>query len=385
MSVNAEHTNRIKTKRHHSNIYSPLYSPKIGRSLHRHFHERTWGRLPEAIEFQSENSPISTSFPTSNAKPSFTFEAELGAGTCLQSSAICHSSSFSRFKEMNNFKFFTRAKFHKTKSAPDGQNCTVNSTCQLKSPFDRFSRCHINLLEYHSQHNEQLGTVMSNDNLLFFWLPKLNKILNRATAKTMSDSATQALHAMGGAYCLLSGDRVDWFRVLKENLEKNVYNLDGESRRSRLGSCFFYDSLDWACYNSHGIAMIHVIFLVASLESEHLQVYLQVRSPAFPTALRYIGDHCSGRRSGQKKSLRKPLAASLEIYLFLQSVRTKNEWHIVGDCRHVPLSNSASNEKFGFALDVGSEVEIGLFSRWDLVASRSRPQVLSRKCRCKSL
>ena len=175
MSVNAEHTNGIQTKRHHSNIYSPLYFPKIGRSLHRHFRERTWERLPEAIEFQSENSPISTSFPTSNAKPSFTFEAELGTGTCLQSSAICHSFSFSRFKEMNNFKFFTRAKFHKSKSAPNGQNGTVNSTCQLKSPFDRFSRCHINRLEYHSQQNEQLGTVMSNDNLFILLAPKVEQ------------------------------------------------------------------------------------------------------------------------------------------------------------------------------------------------------------------
>ena len=66
-----------------------------------------------------------------------------------------------------------------------------------------------------------------------------------------------------------------------ENLEKNVYNLDGESRRSRLGSCF-YDLLGFACYNSHQIAMIHVIFLVASLESEHLQVYLQSPKSCFP-------------------------------------------------------------------------------------------------------
>ena len=184
-NVTTEHRSGIETKRHHSNICSPLYSPKIGRSLHRHFCERTWRRLPEAIKFQSENSPISTSFPTSNAKPSFTFEAELGRGTCLQSSMICHSFSFSRFEELNNFKFFTRAKYYKAKSTQDGQTGTVNSTCQLKSPFDMFSRCHTNLLEYHSQQNEQLGTVMSNDNLLFFWCSKLNKILNRATARTM--------------------------------------------------------------------------------------------------------------------------------------------------------------------------------------------------------
>ena len=55
------------------------------------------------------------------------------------------------------------------------------------------------------------------------------------------------------------------------------------------------------------------------------------------------------------------------------------------DCRHVPLPNSASNVKFGFALDVGSEVEIGLFSLCNLVASGSRPLVRSRKCRCKGL
>ena len=53
----------------------------------------------------------------------------------------------------------------------------------------------------------------------------------------------------------------------------------------------------------------------------------------------------------------------IEIYLFLQSLRTKmNDIIIVDDCRYVPLPNSASNVKFGFALDVGSEVEIGLFS-----------------------
>ena len=53
-----------------------------------------------------------------------------------------------------------------------------------------------------------------------------------------------------------------------QGLEKNV---DDESRRSRLGSCF-YDSLDLAFYNSNRIAMIQVICLVVSLESERLQV-----------------------------------------------------------------------------------------------------------------
>ena len=39
-----------------------------------------------------------------------------------------------------------------------------------------------------------------------------------------------------------------------------------------------------------------------------------------------------------------------------------NDITILDDCRHVLLPNSASNVKFGFALDVGSEAEIGLFS-----------------------
>ena len=116
-----------------------------------------------------------------------------------------------------------------------------------------------------------------------------------------------------------------------ENLEKTVCNLDGESRRSRLGSCF-YDFLGFACYNSHQIAMIHVIFLVASLESEHLQVYLQVRSPAFPTALMYIGAHCSGRRSGHKKSLRKLLANSTHIPVRCGDTRFRGQ--IWGDIGH---------------------------------------------------
>ena len=61
-----------------------------------------------------------------------------------------------------------------------------------------------------------------------------------------------------------------------------------------------------------------------------------------------------------------------EIYLFLQNMRTKMN-DIVDDCRHVPLPNSAWNVENGFALNVGSEVEIGLFSLLNLVASGSRP------------
>ena len=50
-----------------------------------------------------------------------------------------------------------------------------------------------------------------------------------------------------------------------------------------------------------------------------------------------------------------------EIYSFLQNVRTNmndKSWMIVDMFHYI----TASNVKFGFALDVGSEVETGLFS-----------------------
>ena len=49
------------------------------------------GRLPQATKLQSQNNLISTALSTSNAKPNFTFEAELGSGTCVQSSTTCHT------------------------------------------------------------------------------------------------------------------------------------------------------------------------------------------------------------------------------------------------------------------------------------------------------
>ena len=127
-SVTTAHRNGIQTKRRHSNIYSPKYSPKVERPLHRHFRERTWGRLPEATKFHSGNSAISTSLPTSNAKPYFTFEAELGSGTCLQSSTIYYSFSFSRFEEINNFQFFHSSQIPQDKRTHDGQAGSLNST-----------------------------------------------------------------------------------------------------------------------------------------------------------------------------------------------------------------------------------------------------------------
>ena len=78
--------------------------------------------------------------------------------------------------------------------------------------------------------------------------------------------------------------------------------------------------------------MIHVIFLVASLGSDHLQVYLQVRCPAFPAALRYIGAHCSGRRSSQKRSLGNPLANSTHIPVRCGDTRFRGQ--IWGDIGH---------------------------------------------------
>ena len=44
------------------------------------------------------------------------------------------------------------------------------------------------------------------------------------------------------------------------------------------------------------------------------------------------------------------------------------------DCRHVSLPNSASNVLSGFALDVGSEVEIGLFRCEIELLRGSRPK-----------
>ena len=155
-------------------LVTPLFTPKIERPLHRHFRERTWGRLPETSKFHGENSPLSTSLPSFNAKPTFTFEAELGRGTCLQSSTICHSFSFSRFEEINQFQIF-HSKFHKTKSTHDDQTSSVHSTCQLKSPFDRFSSCHTKPFEYHSQQHEQVVPVMSNGNLFILLELKFEK------------------------------------------------------------------------------------------------------------------------------------------------------------------------------------------------------------------
>ena len=199
---------------------------------------------PRQLNFKAKIAQFQPHFRHLMQSQVFTFEAELGRGTCLQSSLICHSFSFSRFEELNNFKFFTRAKYYKAKSAQDGQTGTVNSTCQLKSPFDRFSRCQTNLLEYHSQQNEQLGTVMSNDNLLFFWCSKSNKILNRATARTMR-ATLPPISAYNGL-CVLFGERRSLRLISCPDGEpgKSVYNLDGESRRSRLGSCFY----DWTYY-----------------------------------------------------------------------------------------------------------------------------------------
>ena len=57
-----------------------------------------------------------------------------------------------------------------------------------------------------------------------------------------------------------------------------------------------------------------------------------------------------------------PSCVLLVLWNLFVSSKGENEMNdIVDDCRHVPLPNSASDVKFGFALDVGSEVEVGLF------------------------
>ena len=116
-SVTAEHRSGIQTKRHITNIYSPLYSPITGRSLH--FVKEPGDDSPKQLNFKAKIAQFQPHFLHQMQKPSFTFEAELGRRTCLQSSTICHSFSFSRFKDMNSV---TRAKFHKYKSTQDGQN-----------------------------------------------------------------------------------------------------------------------------------------------------------------------------------------------------------------------------------------------------------------------
>ena len=55
-SVTTAHRNGIQMKHHHSNIYSPYYSPYIERLIYRHFRERTWRRLPKATKFHSETA-----------------------------------------------------------------------------------------------------------------------------------------------------------------------------------------------------------------------------------------------------------------------------------------------------------------------------------------
>ena len=80
------------------------------------------------------------------------------------------------------------------------QTGSVNSTCQLKWPFNRFSSCHTNPFEYHSQQTEQLAAVMRMTTLLFFWSSNMNRILNEATAKNISDFPILAQQTVAYAY-----------------------------------------------------------------------------------------------------------------------------------------------------------------------------------------
>ena len=125
-----------------------------------------------------------------------------------------------------SFKFLTWAKFDKTKSTHDGQTSSENSTCQLKSPFDRFSSCHPNPFEYHSQQNEQVATVMSNDNRFIL----LDLKLFRSPIRTQNQSSRSSLSKqyaqpvvcwarVGESLMFLA---VVWLRILfKFELQKN--------------------------------------------------------------------------------------------------------------------------------------------------------------------
>ena len=77
--------------------------------------------------------------------------------------------------------------------------------------------------------------------------------------------------------------------------------------------------------------------------------------------------------------------AWLKIWISFISLKCEsaNDWHIVDDCRHVPLPNSASKVKLGFALDVGSEIEFWPFLLWNLFDSVNCSQVFSWKRPCR--
>ena len=218
-------------------------------------------------------------------------------------------------KKYINFKFVTRAKFHKTKSTHDGQTGSVNSTCQLKLPFDRFSSCHTNPFEYHSQQNDQLATVMSNNNR--FILLELKFEQDSQSNNSQEHERFSHSGSANNWLCVLFAERRSQ-RLIScpdQGLEKkNVYNLDGESRRSRLGSCF-YNSLDLAFYNSHRIAMIQVICLVASLESERPQVRSS-RQPHEKTVLRLQRSRFRERAQAYWRSLfRSPIRSKIKLGL----------------------------------------------------------------------
>ena len=98
-------------------------------------------------------------------------------------SKISHSFASSRFEEIYAFKIITGAKFEKIERIPDGHTSSVNSTCQLNSPFHTVSSCHIDPLGYNGQQNEQPATVTSKNDLYCSSAAYyLNKVLNKITA-----------------------------------------------------------------------------------------------------------------------------------------------------------------------------------------------------------
>ena len=126
---------------------------------------------------------------------------------------------------LNIDEFQTRAKFHKSRSIHDGQTSSVNSTYQLKSPFNRFSNCRTDLFAYHSQQSEQLATVMSNDNL--FILLEL-KFEQECQSNNMQEHE-RFFHStsVNDEPCVLFAERRSQRLIFcpDRGLEKNVYDI----------------------------------------------------------------------------------------------------------------------------------------------------------------
>ena len=78
-----------------------LKDPSIGT-----FVNEPGGDSPKQLNLTAKITQFQPHFLHLMQSQIFTFAAELGSRTCLQSSTICHSFSFSRFEEINKFQIF---------------------------------------------------------------------------------------------------------------------------------------------------------------------------------------------------------------------------------------------------------------------------------------